>query len=247
MAICSNFCWPPIGQSIVWHTYIFGPIFLWPTGVHHSVCWAVNDARDCVERVHYRGFSLAGHRVNSMVCDRWFQIGPVNDYIKMLCENAGLKLIVFAHYHVMMDSLTDLLHDLGVKFIRIDGHTPQQDRPVSDTHAHHVDTHHVDTHVDTHYVDTHHVDTHHVDTHYVDTHYVDTHHVDTHHVDTHHVDTHHRRNQPLTSTNIISPHTFTDTMSFLLVISQPGKIPYSTKLFFCQVCCNLTLCGMLLT
>ncbi|KAI0243026.1 DNA annealing helicase and endonuclease ZRANB3 [Lamellibrachia satsuma] len=57
------------------------------------------------------------------------KIGPVKDYIKMLCENAGLKLIVFAHFHIMMDSLSDLLHDLTIKFIRIDGHTPQQDRP----------------------------------------------------------------------------------------------------------------------
>ena len=65
---------------------------------------------------------------------RLFQIGPVKDYIKMLCENAGLKLIVFAHFHIMMDSLSDLLHDLTIKFIRIDGHTPQQDRPVSDAH-----------------------------------------------------------------------------------------------------------------
>ena len=63
----------------------------------------------------------------------FFQIGPVKDYIKMLCENADLKLLVFAHYHIMMDSISELLSDLSIKFIRIDGKTPHQDRPVSHT------------------------------------------------------------------------------------------------------------------
>ena len=49
----------------------------------------------------------------------------------MLCDNNGLKFIVFAYHHVMMNSLAEQLVDDDVKFIRIDGHTPMQDRPVS--------------------------------------------------------------------------------------------------------------------
>ena len=55
----------------------------------------------------------------------------MKEYIKMLCQNVGLKIIVFAHHHVMMDGIQELLNDEKVKFIRIDGNTCQQERPVS--------------------------------------------------------------------------------------------------------------------
>lgn len=58
------------------------------------------------------------------------QLGPVKEYVKMLCENQGLKFIVFAFHHVMMDAIAEELHDSKVDFIRIDGHTPNQERPV---------------------------------------------------------------------------------------------------------------------
>ena len=48
----------------------------------------------------------------------------------MLCANAGLKFLVFAHHHVMMNSIAEQLHECKVKFIRIDGNTIQPDRPV---------------------------------------------------------------------------------------------------------------------
>ena len=59
------------------------------------------------------------------------QIGPVKEYVKMLCDNQGLKFIVFAYHHVMMDGIAEQLHDEGVQYMRIDGSTPPQDRPVS--------------------------------------------------------------------------------------------------------------------
>ena len=48
----------------------------------------------------------------------------------MLCENQGLKFLVFAYHHAMMDAIQEELHDSKVNFIRIDGNTPNQDRPV---------------------------------------------------------------------------------------------------------------------
>ncbi len=49
----------------------------------------------------------------------------------MLCDNQGLKFIVFAFHHVMMDGVAEKLHDEKVEYIRIDGQTPPQERPVS--------------------------------------------------------------------------------------------------------------------
>ena len=60
-----------------------------------------------------------------------FQIGPVKEYVKMLADNHGLKFIVFAHHHVMMDGVAEQLHDNDLKYIRIDGNTEQRERPVS--------------------------------------------------------------------------------------------------------------------
>ncbi|KAK2166039.1 hypothetical protein LSH36_43g04003 [Paralvinella palmiformis] len=73
-------------------------------------------------------------QVYSLLCELHKQtciakIGPVKEYLKMLCDNNGLKFIVFAYHHVMMNSLAEQLVDDDVKFIRIDGHTPMQDRP----------------------------------------------------------------------------------------------------------------------
>ena len=59
----------------------------------------------------------------------------MKDYIKMLCENQELKFIVFAYHHVMINSLAGQLMDDGIQFIRIDGTTLQQDRPVSQSWA----------------------------------------------------------------------------------------------------------------
>ena len=59
------------------------------------------------------------------------QIGPVKEYIKMLCENKDLKFIVFAFHRQMLDGITEQFIDSSVKFIRIDGSTVGHDRPVS--------------------------------------------------------------------------------------------------------------------
>ncbi len=48
----------------------------------------------------------------------------------LLCENPALKFLVFAHHHIMMNSLAEQLMDDHVPFIRIDGNTLMQDRPV---------------------------------------------------------------------------------------------------------------------
>ncbi len=48
----------------------------------------------------------------------------------MLCQNKGLKFLVFAFHHNMMDGIAEELHDSKMKYIRIDGKTPPQDRPV---------------------------------------------------------------------------------------------------------------------
>ena len=58
----------------------------------------------------------------------------MKEYLKMLCDNEGLKFIIFAYHRVMMDSLAEQLVDDDVKFIRIDGQTPMQDRPVCCLH-----------------------------------------------------------------------------------------------------------------
>ena len=51
--------------------------------------------------------------------------------MKMLCENKGLKFLIFAYHHNMMDGIAEELHDTNLKYIRIDGHTAAQERPVS--------------------------------------------------------------------------------------------------------------------
>ncbi len=48
----------------------------------------------------------------------------------MLCQNKGLKFLVFAFHHNMMDGIAEELHDNKMKYIRIDGNTAPQDRPV---------------------------------------------------------------------------------------------------------------------
>ena len=58
------------------------------------------------------------------------QLGPVRDYVKMLCQNEGLKFLVFAHHHVMLNAVAEQLHEDKATYIRIDGNTPQHDRPV---------------------------------------------------------------------------------------------------------------------
>ena len=59
------------------------------------------------------------------------QIGPVQDYIKLLLENEGLKFLVFGYHHDMMDAIQQVLWDAKVKAIRIDGTVPTADRAVS--------------------------------------------------------------------------------------------------------------------
>ena len=49
----------------------------------------------------------------------------------MMMSNKGLKMLIFAYHHAMMDALSEELHDNTVKYIRIDGSTPAMDRPVS--------------------------------------------------------------------------------------------------------------------
>ena len=50
----------------------------------------------------------------------------------MLCDNQGLKLLVFAYHHDMMNGISEEIHDNKIKFIRIDGSTPPMDRPVNE-------------------------------------------------------------------------------------------------------------------
>ena len=59
------------------------------------------------------------------------QIGPVREYLEMLCDNPKLKFLVFAYHHNMMDGVEQTLWDKGIKFIRIDGNTKGIDRQVS--------------------------------------------------------------------------------------------------------------------
>ena len=51
--------------------------------------------------------------------------------MKMLCENKGLKFLIFAYHHNMMDGIAEELYDTNIKYIRIDGQTVAQERPVS--------------------------------------------------------------------------------------------------------------------
>ena len=50
--------------------------------------------------------------------------------MKMLCENKGLKFLIFAYHHNMMDGIAEELYDTNIKYIRIDGQTAAQERPV---------------------------------------------------------------------------------------------------------------------
>ena len=68
-------------------------------------------------------------------CSVTLQLGPVKEYVKMLCENADVKFIVFAHHRVMLDSISEQLVDDNIMFIRIDGSTLPVDRPVHRTSA----------------------------------------------------------------------------------------------------------------
>ncbi|XP_005106506.1 DNA annealing helicase and endonuclease ZRANB3 [Aplysia californica] len=56
------------------------------------------------------------------------KIGPVREYLEMLCENSKLKFLVFAYHHNMMDGIAQTLWDKNIKFVRIDGHTRAADR-----------------------------------------------------------------------------------------------------------------------
>ena len=55
----------------------------------------------------------------------------MKDYVKMLCENSGLKFLIFGYHHLMLDGIVEQLNSNQVEFIRIDGKTAQADRPVS--------------------------------------------------------------------------------------------------------------------
>ncbi|XP_013410216.1 DNA annealing helicase and endonuclease ZRANB3-like isoform X2 [Lingula anatina] len=56
------------------------------------------------------------------------KVGPAKEYIKMLCENDQLKFLVFAYHQDMLNGLQETLHDLDIKFIRIDGNVPPKER-----------------------------------------------------------------------------------------------------------------------
>ncbi|CAG5130671.1 unnamed protein product, partial [Candidula unifasciata] len=56
------------------------------------------------------------------------KIGPVREYVEMLCEDDQLKFLVFAYHHDMMDGIQQTLSDRKVKFVRIDGNTKSFDR-----------------------------------------------------------------------------------------------------------------------
>ena len=56
----------------------------------------------------------------------------MRDYVKMLCENRGLKFLIFAFHHNMMNGIAEELFENSIKYIRIDGQTPGQERPVSE-------------------------------------------------------------------------------------------------------------------
>ncbi|KAH9519017.1 Swi SNF matrix associated, actin dependent regulator of chromatin [Bulinus truncatus] len=56
------------------------------------------------------------------------KIGPVREYIEMLCDNERLKFLVFAYHHDMMNGVEQVLWEKNVKFVRIDGNTKSVDR-----------------------------------------------------------------------------------------------------------------------
>lgn len=58
------------------------------------------------------------------------QIGPVKEYVRMLCDSDNVKFIIFSYHRLMTDGIVEQLIESKVKFIRIDGSTVVQDRPV---------------------------------------------------------------------------------------------------------------------
>ncbi|ELT88125.1 hypothetical protein CAPTEDRAFT_113875 [Capitella teleta] len=81
-------------------------------------------------RVEPRFFVFENHflfAVNFILIS--LQLGPVKDYVKMMCESCSEKMIVFAHHIMMLDSVCQTLIENKIQFIRIDGSTCQQDRP----------------------------------------------------------------------------------------------------------------------
>ena len=48
----------------------------------------------------------------------------------MLCEMESSKLLIFAHHHAMLNALSEVAVEKNIKFIRIDGQTPSQERQV---------------------------------------------------------------------------------------------------------------------
>ncbi|BFZ17035.1 hypothetical protein BsWGS_20074 [Bradybaena similaris] len=58
------------------------------------------------------------------------KVGPVREYMEMLCEDDQLKFLVFAYHHDMMDGIQQTLSERKVKFVRIDGNTRSSDRQV---------------------------------------------------------------------------------------------------------------------
>ncbi|XP_013069197.2 LOW QUALITY PROTEIN: DNA annealing helicase and endonuclease ZRANB3-like [Biomphalaria glabrata] len=56
------------------------------------------------------------------------KIGPVREYIEMLCDSDDLKFLVFAYHHDMMNGIEQALWEKNVKFVRIDGTTKSVDR-----------------------------------------------------------------------------------------------------------------------
>lgn len=81
----------------------------------------------CNSRTLLHGFLWKDHWIFPILS---LQLGPVKEYVKMLCENAGLKILIFAYHHLMMNSIMEQLMEDNVKYIRIDGRTVPQDRPV---------------------------------------------------------------------------------------------------------------------
>jgi len=48
----------------------------------------------------------------------------------MLCDSDDIKFIIFSYHRLMTDGIVEQLIESKVKFIRIDGSTVVQDRPV---------------------------------------------------------------------------------------------------------------------
>lgn len=57
------------------------------------------------------------------------KLGAVLEYVEHLCE-LGIKFLLFAHHHVILDALGAKLAQLKVQYVRIDGKTPHTQRPL---------------------------------------------------------------------------------------------------------------------